>query len=488
MFFKSFTKKIIFSFLLVHFVDVSIDTHASMASNNNYSTNTLNESQKEINDRSADKNIQLYNNLLYSLEDLKVLSNEKNFNEFFKHANDIRPNQRNLEWNKLVSDMGIALIQSNLGKNYISTQLLETIEELTLWPLFKNDSIFLLMREQYGLKYITSCYKNASQKTNSGNDSSTAFISIDKTVTAPKFPNNSNSSNLINIKKDECLAILKLFWKNTPNSPTKGDLGIKLGDLVEELQLGLAGIDSWYFYKEAMNSSVSSLLCKHTNVKKALFTKVATIIESELFSLNNNKLNIEKFLSLANQDCWNNLFEDIKDASLVGGNSQSKYISYFVLKNFKKLNEQENIQMLVLYFLSNPTPGEMFNISWNIIEELGRSYEKRTNVINFLKKLDPLPDDFLSSKDLKKVKVLLMHLAENIPEYLDMYANTCYEYYSGKVNFQNGNPTINCKEFLTLLNSDKNLIKNGPIINKGLQEKLAGLILNISNSNHIKSK
>ncbi|MDW2167364.1 hypothetical protein R7Q44_27070, partial [Vibrio sp. 2099] len=40
----------------------------------------------------------------YTMDDLKALNGSKNWNELLAHAEDIRPSQRNSEWESLVQN------------------------------------------------------------------------------------------------------------------------------------------------------------------------------------------------------------------------------------------------------------------------------------------------------------------------------------------------------------------------------------------------
>ena len=101
-----------------------------------------------------------------------------------------------------------------------------------------------------------------------------------------------------------------------------------------------------------------------------------------------------------------------------------------------------------IYLLENPSQGELFNYSWNRIRELGRSAERREEVIKKLTSLDPLPDLIFSTLDQTKKRVVLNHFKTYFPEYLDFYVDQCISYYGGKKKFLNGNPTMHCQDFM----------------------------------------
>ena len=97
-------------------------------------------------------------------------------------------------------------------------------------------------------------------------------------------------------------------------------------------------------------------------------------------------------------------------------------------------------------------------MAWNTIKNMGENYSAREDVLNKLKSLDPLPDDVFSLSDPLREKTLFSHVSTNLPEYVTFYSKSCLDYYSGNKDFPNGNPTINCKQFLKLLKENLALI------------------------------
>ena len=72
--------------------------------------------------------------LLYTLEDLKILKEQKNYFEFLNHALDIRPSKRDKSWEKMVQDMATGFISSTIEKKQISKDYFLFIEDLLSWP------------------------------------------------------------------------------------------------------------------------------------------------------------------------------------------------------------------------------------------------------------------------------------------------------------------------------------------------------------------
>ena len=84
-------------------------------------------------------------------------------------------------------------------------------------------------------------------------------------------------------------------------------------------------------------------------------------------------------------------------------------------------------------------------------------------MLNNLNKIDPLPDELFAMPNLKKTKILLKLIQNNIPEYINHYATTCINFLTGATPFPNGNPTVSCQEFFKnykeISNLDPSLIE-----------------------------
>ena len=96
------------------------------------------------------------------------------------------------------------------------------------------------------------------------------------------------------------------------------------------------------------------------------------------------------------------------------------------------------------------------------------NFSAREKVLIEIKKFDPVPDEFLSKNKLVK-KTYLRHLDKTFPEFIDYYSRTCQKYHSGTTHFPNGNPTINCKEFIKVYKMIKG---NSNLKVKNLEESI----------------
>ncbi len=336
----------------------------------------------------------------YEMGDLETLYKENNFQEFLKHALDIRPSIRDSKWKKMVLDMSEVYIKDKIARKDFSEKSMNFIESLTNWPLLREDEIFFLRRNDFGVKYFRECFQNN--------------------------------------KKDSCFQEIEKFWSNT--SLKNPDLGISLASLLEEN--GYEG-ELWDYIKFASTSNVAEFYCKNILIKKEILKKIQKIMGENLSQVD-QKISIQTALS---DSCLKTLVPEIKTAFFDVNSAVIKelYLKFLIITH--NLNPEENDFFLTLYYLQGPVIGDLFNESWNTIQVLGQNYNKRKSVLNKLKQLTLLPDEIFAGENEKKKETLITHFYKNFPEYLDFYANTCLEFLEGKRDFPKGNPTLRCQEF-----------------------------------------
>ena len=113
----------------------------------------------------------------YTLQDLEVLAQEGAHEEFFAHALDVRPSERQETWKSMVSTMADGLSRKVLAKSNLSESDFNKIEELYKWPSLKTDDIFRTRRQAIGIRFLQNCLK----ETNPCWDKVRAFWETDKT-------------------------------------------------------------------------------------------------------------------------------------------------------------------------------------------------------------------------------------------------------------------------------------------------------------------
>ncbi len=337
---------------------------------------------------------------LYTLADLEILFQEGNHNEFFEHALDIRPTERQKKWKSMVSKMADGLSRQILLKEIIEKKDFLKIEELFSWPTLKSDDIFLLKRQQVGLAYLKTCLQ----------------------------------------QDPPCWRDLRSFWDK---DKTDAEVSFKLAELT--LPLTSSPISTWSFLEIALKSTLSEFYCKKDFVLTSLWGK----IEIDYVRLGPEGDLTKKIDLTIHPDCLPYLISEAKKRLLKPLRPIDRELSYQILKSQQKDDQATTDFFLTIYLLDNPSRGELFNASWNKVKELGGMAQRREAVLAKLKELDPLPDSIFSSLDQTKKRVLLNHIKTHFPEYLDHYTSQCIKFFSGKGSFPNGNPTLNCQEFMS---------------------------------------
>ena len=335
----------------------------------------------------------------YSLADLEVLVTEESYKEFFEHALDIRPIERQDAWKNMVTKMGDIYSQKVLQKVDLTRPDFIQIENLYSWPALKNDDIFRLRRQEIGLKHLKKCLKG----------------------------------------DNPCWNDLKLFWEK---DKTDADTAYKLAEITYGLHN--SPLSTWTLLDVALKSNLSEFYCKNEFVMNALWGK----IEIDYIKLGPDGDLMKKIDQTIHPDCMPVLLKEAHARLYHPPKTFDRELAFQIIKSQNKAGQDVTDFFYTVYLLDNPSQGELFNYSWSRIKELGKHAQRREKVLNKIKRLDPLPDGILSTLDQTKKRVVLRHLKGNFPEYLDFYTDQCVKFYGGKGSFPSGNPTINCQDFM----------------------------------------
>jgi hypothetical protein len=203
----------------------------------------------------------------------------------------------------------------------------------------------------------------------------------------------------------------------------------------------------WTLLEKPLKTTFSEFYCKKPFIMAALWEKL---------SLDYLKLGVEgKFLTRIEEtihaDCLPSLLQESRVRVYHPQSEIDREIAFEILKSTGQADKKLVDFFYTLYLLEHPSQGELMNLAWSNLTELGRSADRRDAVMEELQKLDPLPDAIMGSLDLSKRRVILRHFKTNFPEYFDYYAGQCVAYYGGTKKFSRGNPTMKCQD---LMNSD----------------------------------
>ncbi len=336
---------------------------------------------------------------MYGLADLEVLVGEENTSEFFAHAHDIRPSERQDAWKTMVTKMGDIYSRKILEKTEIEKRDFLATEKLFDMAALKTDDVFRMRRTQIGLRYLRNCLKG----------------------------------------DNPCWNDLKAFWEK---DKTDADTAYKIAELTS----GLADspLSTWTLLDVALKSPLSEFFCKKEFVMSALWGK----IEIDYVKLGPDGDLMTKIDQTIHPDCMPVLIGEARKRLYQPPKVLDRELSYQILKSQSKADQDVTDFFLTVYLLDNPSQGELFNYSWNRVRELGGTVVRREKVLKTLKNLDPLPDAILGSLDQTKKRVVLNHFKTYFPEYMDFYSDQCVKFYGGKGSFPSGNPTVHCQEFM----------------------------------------
>lgn len=335
----------------------------------------------------------------YTLADLEVLTQEGNFDEFFAHALDVRPSERQDAWKGMLSKMADGYGRQIRAKNEIEKEQFKKIEGLFAWPALKTDDVFRVHRQEIGMKYLKTCLKGP-------------------------IP---------------CWEDLKLFWEADQKDP---DMAFKLAELT--LPFTERPYTSWTFLDVAVKSKLSEFYCKKDFVLEAVWGK----LEIDYIRLGTAGNFLKKIDETVHPECLGSLNRFTQMKLDKPDKSSDRELAYQILEAQGKVNAKITDFFYTVYLLENPSKGELFNYAWNRLQELSRSMDRREEVLKKIKSLDPLPDEVFSSMDDSKKRAILGHFKKNFPEYLYFYTDQCLLFYGGKKPFPQGNPTMKCPNLM----------------------------------------
>jgi hypothetical protein len=366
----------------------------------------------------------LASQLVYTKADLEVLKSGKNYVEFFRHAKDIIPTQRDQSWLNMVSTMASDLVDQYRSQDKYKQSEFKLIESLANWPELANDEFFQVKRNSYALTYFKRC--------------------------------------LLREDKNSCYDQMKSFWKTARQDP---ETGYQLLVLAEGF---FPSKNSWVFIKKALTSEFSKFYCpkevvQHT-IEKRLRRFSTVDSGSQQFPV--------KLKLLANSQCWAKTKEYFGNKLLEASAAEQEVI-FRALEGLDLITKEEKYAYLTKYFLEGPKPGSLLNFAWSHLEKLSQDYGLRKKVLEKLIELDPLPGAIFTKES--KNQVFTRHLVKTFPEYLNSYTKTCVSYLSGTKTFPYGNPTLNC-HYLFKINEKE--VLGEQVISQPLRIRYSGLMKN----------
>lgn len=348
---------------------------------------------------------------VYSLQDLKILRQNSNYNEFFMHALDVLPSKRSKEWKKMTLELGVNYLDSLLKKTIIDKASINQALKISTWPILRNDEFFRQKRDEVFLKDIRACFKRKG---------------ADCEVKVDHYYSEFNHDAVFDYALVKELAPYH-----------------KLENSIDYL---------WSYTQKLRLNSMSEFYCAKAPLSDILTEKLTQLAVVK-------KLNKE----LLHPDCFKALRPQIKKL-FRSEQKQAQLAAKLVLEVFGSLSASELRLYNLISFMSSDQ--KSISKSEHILEtfkEFKADDKIRTKALNDFLSLDPLPDTaFKNSKD-KVAFVKLKILNQNFPELLDSYTGECVNYLSGTKKYKNGNPTPWCHQVFKM-NNVLNIIPRSTVI------------------------
>ncbi len=335
----------------------------------------------------------------YNLADLTVLAQEGPYQEFLDHAHDIRPSERGEEWKSMVTKMALKHANHTLSQSPIPKNAFKKTEELYRWPVLRQDDVYRARRTEIGVRYLKICLST----------------------------------------ENPCWEDLQSFWKEDSSDP---DMAVSLAEMIKDKKD--APYTLWTLLERPLKTPFSEFYCKKDFVMRTLWEKLS--VDYLKLGVNGNFLS--KIEETIHADCLPTLVSESKKRVVSPDNEGDRELGFEILKSTGKADQKLRDFFYTLYLLEHPSQGELMNLAWNNLNQLGKSADRRERVMEQLRSLDPLPDNIMGSMDETKRRVVLRHMKANFPEYFDYYSEQCVSYYGGTKKFSRGNPTMKCESLM----------------------------------------
>lgn len=343
---------------------------------------------------------------IYDLKDLRVLKNDKSFEEFFIHAKDIRPGKRTQEWNAMVVTMAMDMLQSYIDNKSISESQFNTLLNISKWSAIKNNEFFTRKRDQIALMHFKKCFSSYSwsdcyKKINKYYTDQTQIPETGVALTSLLIANNK----IIKDSKDEDYTIVS--------------------------------IDFWPLIKPMAQSSISEFYCNKNPMKKIIINKMYKQAKS-------------KYNSIIHNDCLKAITPGLIEELLTTTNPYIRYKTFTVLQKANKINKEQTYLYYTLQFLDGHNQDKIQTLKiFEALKSISQDYKLRENIVMKLKKMTPLPGKLFSFNHNSQ-RIMAKAISKNIPEYIDFYSTTCIEHLSGRKVTPGGNPATYCHDLFNM--------------------------------------
>jgi hypothetical protein len=317
---------------------------------------------------------------LYTLQDLEMLKDEKQAHEFFQHAHDIRPSERQGPWKQYVQTVAIEWTKSLLKQDFSSELDFPLMQKISSWAVLEQDEIFMNLRDEWGHRYFQGCFKKKEAR--------------------------------------YCQEELNQFW--SLSSLKDPEIGLKLVELQRQHHLT---VSLWTFFSKVPYHPFSKFFCQKPLVQEALFQRLFQLFPSLLEEDKTSTLR-QKVQLMISTDCWNSFLPAVK-RYLYEGEGELQRRSFLILRLLDKWEMADQDFYFSLYLLEGPQVGPLFNEAWNHLYQLKQSYPRRQVVMDQFRQRVKKPGRLLLTFDQKRKQVISDHFYRCFPEYFEQYLNYC---------------------------------------------------------------
>jgi hypothetical protein len=332
----------------------------------------------------------------YTLKDLEILYQNKEYKEFFQHARAIKPSDRNEYWKEMVQNSALQLVEQYGKDQTYSLNKVSELVDMFEWPILNTDDFFKIKVYTLVPKLLSLCLKEK--------------------------------------KPLSCYQDLTPLTKNSENYP---DLQVALYEILKPLshtdqELALK-FDFNQLLLPSLKHELSEFYCKKPIIQDFVLetAKLKNLVDDK---------ELNSFVRYLHPDCLRSM-ENLTVTNLKSLDPATSEIS---LKLALMINHTKYEHLLFVYLLKHPKKSEWLNYSWNYLEKLKNKPFEREELIKDLKEYSVLPDQIFKSKDDPLNEVIIKKIAVNFPEYLDFYSQTCINYLDGNLKSEHGSPTPNC--------------------------------------------
>jgi len=325
---------------------------------------------------------------IYQMQDLQVLSVEKNYEEFFKHAYDLRPSARNEEWAKLYTKMALGFLDFLILKKDFSSRPQKIVAHLGEQAMLKKNLAFIHKFEQF--------YK---------------LSSIDCLSFHPD--------------KEQCLLKIEDFFTRSSRDP---DWAFQI---MEKIEAVTPLKTPWILYEAMIYDQAQKIYCQKESVFRGIVDRTLTLSFEPTFIEKFSARPFKLLRSIVASDCLQATLKWIKTYLLQGAFEGAKAEFFFKLledanlefPQLIELTKDDRATFYLIYLLKNPPKGETLNYAWKQIELFGENYKLREQTYQRIKSLDFIDREIQRLKKLgpdgpDRDLGLKVHLNKYFPELL----------------------------------------------------------------------